>query len=80
MDITLFTTENCSSCKRVETQLKKLLNGRNGFVLHIENIKNIRSKGVIIAPAVFIDEELYSYGDLNEERFLETLNFISSGN
>ena len=73
MNITLFITDNCLSCRRVENQLKELLNNRKEVNLLVEDIKKANSNGIIIAPALFIDDELYSYGDLDEEKFLEKL-------
>ncbi|GBD88007.1 hypothetical protein BMS3Abin03_01941 [bacterium BMS3Abin03] len=74
MDVTLFITENCSSCQRVESQLKKILKNKNKINLLIEDIKIVRSLGIVIAPALFIDDELYSYGDLDEDKFLEQIS------
>ncbi len=54
MNITLFITDNCLSCQRVENQLKKLLRDRKEINLLIEDIKKVNSNGVIIAPALFI--------------------------
>jgi glutaredoxin len=80
MNITLFVTENCATCRRVENQLYNLLKNHENILLIIEDIRITRSSGIAIVPALFIGEELYSYGDLNEERFLDTLKLISKGN
>ena len=80
MNITLFITDNCLSCQRVENQLKKLLKNKNDIIFLIEDIKKVNSNGIIIAPALFIDDELYSYGDLDEERFIERLNMTRTAN
>ena len=80
MNITLFITENCLSCRRVENQLKKLTMDRKDINLLIEDIRNVRSGGIIIAPAIFIGEELYAYGELDEEKFLYRLNLMRMGN
>lgn len=80
MNITLFITGNCLSCRRVENQLKELLNNRKEINLLVENIKKVNSNGIIIAPALFIDDELYSYGDLNEDKFLERLELARTAN
>lgn len=80
MNITLFITDNCLSCQRVENQLKKLLENRNHITFLIEDIKKVNSNGIIIAPALFIDDELYSYGDLDEEKFAERLKLTRAAN
>ena len=80
MNITLFITDNCLSCQRVENQIKKLLRDRKEIDLLIEDIKKVNSNGIIIAPAVFVDDKLYSYGDLDEEKFLERLELTRAAN
>jgi predicted thioredoxin/glutaredoxin len=80
MNITLFITDNCLSCQRVEDQIKKLLRDRKEINLLIEDIKKVNSNGIIIAPAVFVDDKLYSYGDLDEEKFLERLELTRAAN
>ena len=80
MNITLFTTDNCLSCQRVENQLKELLRNRKEINLLVEDIKKVNSNGIIIAPAVFVNDELYSYGDLDEEKFLERLELTRAAN
>ncbi|MGB5847444.1 MAG: thioredoxin family protein [Ignavibacteriaceae bacterium] len=80
MNITLFITDNCLSCQRVENQIKELLRNRKEINLLVEDIKKVSSKGIIIAPALFINDELYSYGDLDEEKFLERLELTRAAN
>jgi len=80
MNITLFITDNCLSCQRVENQIKKLLRDKKEINLLIEDIKKVNSNGIIIAPAVFVDDKLYSYGDLDEEKFLERLELTRAAN
>ncbi len=73
MNITLFITDHCLSCQRVKNQLKELLRHRKEINFLVEDIKQVNSNGVIIVPALFIDDELYSYGDLDEDKFIERL-------
>lgn len=80
MNITLFVTDNCLTCRRAENQLKELLRNRKEINLLIEDIKKVNSNGIIIAPAVFVNDELYSYGDLDEEKFLERLELTRAAN
>ena len=80
MNITLFITDNCLSCRRVENQLKELLRNREEINLLIEDIKKVNSNGIIIAPALFVDDELYSYGDFDEEKFIGRLKLARAAN
>jgi len=80
MNVTLFITDNCLSCQRVENQIKKLLRDRKEINLLIEDIKKVNSNGIIIVPAVFVNDKLYSYGDLDEEKFLARLELTRVAN
>ena len=76
MDITLFVTDNCLSCRRVESQLRNLLKDRNNINYLVEDVKKVNSAGIIFAPAIFIGDELYAYGDLDEEKFLKRIKLV----
>jgi len=76
MDITLFVTDNCLSCRRIESKLRNLLKDRNNINFLVEDIKKVNSAGIIIAPAIFIGDELYTYGDLDEEKFLKRIKLV----
>jgi len=80
MNITLFITDQCLSCQRVKNQLKELLRNRKEINFLVEDIKQVNSNGVIIVPALFIDDELYSYGDLEEDKFIERLELARTAN
>ncbi len=80
MNITLFITDHCLSCQRVKNQLKELLRNRKEINFLVEDIKQVNSNGVIIVPALFIDDELYSYGDLDEDKFIERLELARIAN
>ena len=80
MNITLFITDNCPSCQRVENQIKELLRNRKEINFLVEDIKQVNSNGVIIVPALFVDDVLYSYGDFDEEKFLERLELTRAAN
>ena len=78
MNITLFITNRCASCDRVRAAVEKILSERREIKLHIEDIKKGRPNGIIIVPALFIEDELYAYGDLDEEKFLKRIKLVRS--
>ena len=80
MNITLFVTKRCAACDRVKAVLEKLTTEREDIMLYIEDIRKIRSKGIVIVPALFIEDELYAYGDIDEGKFLERLHTLSLSN
>ena len=71
MNITLFVAKNCPACKRVKSQVEWLLGNRKDINITIEDLQETRPEGIVIVPALFIDDELYSYGEIDEEKFLE---------
>ncbi len=73
MTLTLFVTEHCKACDRVKLQLANLLYGRKDIKLKVEDITHSNRMGVVIVPALYIENELYAYGDLNEKKFLEEI-------
>ena len=80
MNITLLVTKNCPACKRVKSQVEWLLENRKDINITIEDLQETRPEGIVIVPALFIDDELYSYGEIEEEKFLEYLQIYSSSN
>jgi len=73
MNITLFVTKNCPACKRAKSQVELLLGNRKDINITIEDLQQTRLEGIVIVPALFIDEELYSYGEIDEEKFMERI-------
>ena len=71
MNITLFVTKNCPACKRVRSQVELLLGNRKDINITIEDLQETRLEGIVIAPALFINDELYSYGEIDEVKFME---------
>ncbi len=68
MNLTLITTQNCSICYRVENFLKKFVFNNNSVTLTIIDSQYYNKKGIVIVPALLIDDELFSYGDVDELR------------
>ena len=71
MNITLFVIKNCPACKRVRSQVELLLGNRKDINITIEDLQQTRPEGIVIVPALFIDDELYSYGEIDEVKFME---------
>ena len=71
MNITLLVTKNCPACKRVKSQVELLLENRKDINITIEDPQETRPEGIVIVPALFINHELYSYGEIDEEKFME---------
>lgn len=73
MDLTLIIKDNCPACARVERTLKLLAENKKEILLTVLNIKDLSNPKTVICPALFVNQELYSYGDINEEKLLNYL-------
>lgn len=76
MDITLFVTKNCTTCQRVISKVERLLLNRKDISLTIEDLQETRPEGIVIVPALFIEHELYSYGEIDELKFIERIEAV----
>jgi len=70
MDLTLIVKNNCDGCTRVEGVIKNIAKGKKEILLSVINIKDIEKPITPIVPALFVNQELYSYGDINEGKLL----------
>jgi predicted thioredoxin/glutaredoxin len=76
MKITLLISENCPACERAFTALSNLkLNGRK-LSFEITNIADSTINVIPIVPALFINDKLFSYGDVNTEKLTDYISGI----
>jgi glutaredoxin len=70
MDLTLIVKNNCDACTRVKRVIKNLAKKKKEILLSVINIKDLEKQITPIVPALFVNQKLYSYGDINEEKLL----------
>ena len=68
MNLTLFITENCCSCEKVQNKLKAIEKSNPTRFLQIENIETQNPKNIIIVPALFVEDILFAYGEFDIDR------------
>ncbi len=73
MILTLFITEKCRACARVQKQVADIIKRNDKLNLQVENIKDYPQNNLLIVPALYIEDELYAYGDINENRLLKRI-------
>lgn len=73
MKLTLVTTKNCNTCKRVESLLKKFISKKVNVNLLIIDINDFKKPGIPIVPALLIEDELFSYGEVDENKLSRKL-------
>jgi len=74
MDLTLIIKDNCNACKRVARALKELSKKRKEVLLSVINIRDMNDPKTQIVPSLYVNQKLYSYGDINEARLINYLN------
>ena len=74
MKITLLISENCPACKRALSTLSNLkMNGRK-LSFGITDIADSNVNVIPIVPALFVNDKLFCYGDVNTERLTEYIS------
>ena len=74
MKITLYVRSGCDVCETTLNQLGHILQDEDKINFNIINLSLHDSSKVHIVPALFVEDELYSYGELNEKNFKKILN------
>ena len=73
MILSLIVTQNCTACKRAEYSLYRIKQQHPGIKLKVIDLNNYEGNNLSIVPALLINDELYCYGDINEEKLLTVL-------
>jgi hypothetical protein len=70
--LVIYIVDNCETCNRVVDSAKSLSNNYPNVQLKIRNIKESKSK-LSIVPAVFINNNLFCYGDFDKNKLIEVI-------
>ncbi len=79
MTLTLFITDECQACARVKKQVAEIAKKNKNLYLQVENIKDYPKNNLLIVPALYIEDELYAYGDINENRLMKRIKIKENG-
>lgn len=75
MNIKLIISDNCDACNRAKAVIEDIK--ANGYEFDVEtiHINAFTDKRILITitPALLIDDKLYSYGDIDEQRLLHKI-------
>ena len=64
MTLKLLVDPGCETCERVENKMKKFTEEEH-YKFLVVDICNVKESGIFIVPALLIDDNLYSYGDVD---------------
>lgn len=76
MELTLIISDNCESCERAKNTLTELLQSNSSISLKTIHKKEFAGKIILITPALFIDDVLFSYGDIDTDKLLKKINGV----
>jgi predicted thioredoxin/glutaredoxin len=73
MTLRLIVTKNCNTCKRAEILLKQFTSRDENLNLIITDINDFKKAGIVIVPALFVEDELYCYGDIDDKKLVSKI-------
>lgn len=74
MDITLLISDNCDACQRAVNQLNRIKELFREININILDINSYSDNRIIITPALIVNGELFSYGDIDEKKLKSKIN------
>ncbi len=74
MKITLLVSDNCPACERALSVLSNFRLNNRKLTYAIINIADPSVKAVPIVPALFVNEKLFSYGDVDTNKLTEYIS------
>jgi len=74
MTLHLFIANHCCTCLRVKDDVERLAEKQKNVQVVISDIAKEQNPKVAIVPALFVDDELYAYGEFDLNKFRKLLN------
>jgi len=74
MTLHLFIANHCCTCLRVKDDVVRLAEKQKNVQIVISDIAKEQNPKVAIVPALFVDDELYAYGEFDLNKFQKLLN------
>ena len=75
MEIKQIIVYDCRTCTRTEKDVDEILKNYANVTPVIQSVINIKNN-ILTVSALFIDNELYSHGDINKIKLREITNRI----
>jgi hypothetical protein len=72
--LTLVVADGCCSCKRAEEKLNEIFVDNNNVSFTVVHLNDFIGRKIFIVPALVIENELFSYGDIDEDKLLKRIN------
>lgn len=68
MNLTLIVSDNCKACERARKTINNIKLIYPQIITDIVNINSLNDRKISITPALLINNQLFSYGDIDESR------------
>jgi len=65
INLKLFVTPGCSTCAKVKLELINYFGNQNNINIKILDVSSLKDSRIVIVPALFVNDELYSYGEFD---------------
>lgn len=75
MILTLIISDKCDACERAKKVIEKISIMYPQITTKIIHIDSYKEKKVSITPALFIDQKLFCYGDIDEISLSKKINW-----
>ena len=74
MTLTLIISDNCAACERAKKTLQKIQLNYPHVLTEIIHINSFSDRKISVTPALLVNNQLFSYGDIEEEKLSVYLN------
>jgi alkyl hydroperoxide reductase subunit AhpF len=74
VNLTLIISDNCEACERAIKSINKIKLNNPNITANVVERSSYDNLKIQIIPALFINEELFSYGDVDEEKLLKKID------
>lgn len=76
MILTLFVADDCPACARAEKKIREVVSEKDDIKFVVKDLKEDKPQIVFIVPALFINEKLFLYGEVDKERLSNKINSL----
>lgn len=73
MQLKLIISDDCDACIRAKKVLKKIILNNPLLSFQMIHINSFHDRRITITPALLIDDKLFSYGDIDEQKLIEKI-------
>jgi len=74
MMLKLIISDNCKACERAAKVLRNIQVNNPQIITEIININSYNAGRILITPALIVNNQLFSYGDIDVEKLLSKIN------